>query len=70
MHQLADIQGTKANISVHCRPRIGWEILQLGHFRDSGNDRAKEDHEEEEGDHEEAKGDHGEGKGDHEEEEW
>ena len=56
MHQLADIQGTKANISVHCRPRIGWEILQLGHFRDSGNDRAK-------GDHEEAKGDDG-------EEEW
>ena len=29
MHQLADIQGTKANISVHFRPRIGWETLQL-----------------------------------------
>ena len=62
MHQLADIQGTKANISLNFRSRIGWETLQLAHFRDSGNDRAKGDHEDEEGDHGEAKGDHEEGK--------
>ena len=39
------------------------------HLRDSGNDRAKEDHEDEEGDHEDEEGDHEEVNGDHEDEE-